>query len=220
MVLNNLYVAALWQEFFVRYLGRWNTILAILVLSSIFALSIFLERLLYLKRSEIDTSKFVIALRSAISSQNIIEAIRLCEDTGGAIASIVRAGLIKHDRPKEELESSMELMGKVEISKLERNSRILSLVAHIAPLVGLLGTVIGFISAFAEMRKAGLMDISASRIGEAMEYALVTTAAGLLVAIPSFIAYNYLVSRIRQLVLEMDTTSSEVVDLLVRERSV
>ena len=212
-------IATLWTDFFIRYFSRWNTILAILICASIFVLAIFLERLFYLKRSEIDTSKFVISLRSAINGQNIIDAIRICEDTGGAIAAIIRSALLRHERSKSELETSMELTGRIEIAKLEHNTRILSLVAHIAPLVGLLGTVIGFISAFAEMRKAGLMDISASRIGEAMEYALVTTAAGLLVAIPSFIAYNYLVSRIKNIVLEIESTSHEIIDLLVSRKN-
>ena len=74
--------------------------------------------------------------------------------------------------------------------------------------------MLGFIQAFAEMRQTGLMDISTTRVGEAMEYALVTTAAGLVVAIPCVVGYNYLVSRVKAIVLEMQTTSSEIVDLL------
>ena len=92
---------------------------------------------------------------------------------------------------------------------------MLSLIAHITQLIGLLGTVLGFIAAFSEMRQTGLMDISTTRIGEAMEYALMTTAAGLVVAIPTVVGYNYLASRIESLVLEMQTTSSEIVDLLL-----
>jgi biopolymer transport protein ExbB len=91
----------------------------------------------------------------------------------------------------------------------------LSVIAYIAPLIGLLGTVLGFIQAFGEMRTSGLVDISATRLGEAMEYALVTTAAGLVVAIPSVIAYNYIVSRIEGFILEMQTTSAEIVDILI-----
>ena len=105
--------------------------------------------------------------------------------------------------------------GSVEIAHLERNAKILSIIGYITPLIGLLGTVLGFIQAFSEMRMSGLVDISATRIGEAMEYALVTTAAGLVVAIPSIIAYNYIVSRVEGFILEIQTTSSEVVDLLV-----
>lgn len=215
MVWNSFMLANVFTDFCVHYFGRWNTILALLFLISIFSLSIFFERLRFLRKSEIDTGRFVISLRGAIEEQNIISAIQLCEDTKGAIASIIKTALLKHDRSKLEIESAMEVTGKIEISKLEHNTKILSIVAHIAPLIGLLGTVLGFIQAFGEMRKAGLMDISANRIGEAMEYALVTTAAGLLVAIPAVIAYNYLVSRIKHIVLEIEMVSSEVVELLI-----
>ena len=109
----------------------------------------------------------------------------------------------------------MELSGLIEISRLEKNAKILSIIASITPLIGLLGTVLGFIQAFAEMRTSGLVDISATRLGEAMEYALVTTAAGLVVAIPCVIAYNYIVSRVEGFILEIQTTSSEIVNLLI-----
>lgn len=113
------------------------------------------------------------------------------------------------------MESAMEIAGMMEIASLERNAKILSVIAHIAPLIGLLGTVVGFIQAFSEMKTSGLVDISANQIGEAMEYALVTTAAGLAVAIPTVIGYNYLVSRVESYVLEMQTTSSEIVDIMM-----
>ena len=138
----------------------------------------------------------------------------------GTIASIIKAGILKHNRGKEQIESAMEIAGLIEIARLEKNAKILSIIAHVAPLIGLLGTVLGFIQAFAEMRLSGLVDISATRIGEAMEYALVTTAAGLVVAIPSVLAYNYIVSRVEGFVLEIQTSSAEIVDLLLDREEV
>ena len=176
--------------------------------------TVFIERLMNLRRSEIDTNRFVVDMRKSIRDGNIVEAIGICEKMGGTIATIVKAGLIKHTRSKEQIENAMEMAGLVQIARLEKNAKLLSVIAYIAPLIGLLGTVLGFIQAFSEMRMSGLVDISASRIGEAMEYALVTTAAGLVVAIPSIIAYNYIVSRVEGFVLEIQTTSSEIVDLL------
>jgi biopolymer transport protein ExbB len=201
-----------------RYFAEWNTILVIIALCSIVGLSIFIERILNLKKSEIDTNHFILSLRKVIEEKNIIDALRICEDAGGTIANIIKAGLVKHGRSKEEIERSMEICGLSEIAKLEKNAKILSIIAHISPLIGLLGTVLGFIQAFSEMRLSGLMDISTTRIGEAMEYALVTTAAGLVVAIPCVVAYNYLISRIKGIVLEIQITSSEVVDLLTRSK--
>lgn len=198
-----------------EYNANWNIILFVIIGCSIISFTIFIERLLYLRKAEIDTNQFIVDLRRPIQEGHIVEAINLCESTGGTIGSIVKAGLLKHNRSKEQIENAMEMSGLIEISQLEKNAKILSIIAYITPLIGLLGTVLGFIQAFSEMRASGLVDISATRIGEAMEYALVTTAAGLVVAIPSVIAYNYIVSRIEGFVLEIQTTSSEIVDILI-----
>lgn len=198
-----------------QYSSDWNLILLIIGGCSVLSFTIFIERLMHLRKSEIDTNQFIIAIRKSIKDGNIVEAIQQCEQTGGTIANIVRSGLAKHNRSKDQIENAMEISGLIEIARLEKNAKILSIIASIAPLIGLLGTVLGFIQAFAEMRMSGLVDISATRIGEAMEYALVTTAAGLVVAIPSVLAYNYIVSRVEGFVLEIQTTSSEIVDLLI-----
>lgn len=197
------------------YTSSWNSILLILALCSIAAFTIFIERLMQLNRSEINTNQLIIGMRKTIRAGDIVEAIQLCEKTGGTVAAIIKAGIIKHHRGKEQIESAMEITGLVEIARLEKNAKILSIIAHIAPLIGLLGTVLGFIQAFSEMRLSGLVEISATRIGEAMEYALITTAAGLVVAIPSILGYNYIVSRIETFVLEIQTASTEVVELLL-----
>ena len=200
-----------------QYSSNWNVILLVIGGCSILSFTIFIERLMHLRKSETDTNKLIIALRKSIKEGNIVEAIQTCEATGGTVANILKSGLSKHNRSKEQIESAMEMSGLIEISRLEKNAKILSIIAYISPLIGLLGTVLGFIQAFAEMRMSGLVDISATRIGEAMEYALVTTAAGLVVAIPSIIAYNYIVSRVEGFVLEIQTTSSEIIDLLVHK---
>lgn len=198
-----------------QYNSNWNIILFIIIGCSIVSFAIFIERIMHLRRSEIDTNSFIIAIRNSIQEGNLIQAIQICEQTGGTIANIVKAGIMKHNRSKEQIEGAMELSGMIEIAQLEKNAKILSIIAYITPLIGLLGTVLGFIQAFSEMRASGLVDISATRIGEAMEYALVTTAAGLVVAIPSVLAYNYIVSRIEGFILEIQTSSAEIVDLLV-----
>lgn len=199
------------------YGSNWNVILFILIGCSIASFTIFIERLFQLKKSEIDTNQLIIALRKSIQGGNIIEAIQVCENMEGPVANIIKAGLIKYNRGKEQIEGAMEICGLTEIARLEKNAKVLSIIAYVAPLIGLLGTVLGFIQAFSEMRLSGLVDISATRIGEAMEYALVTTAAGLVVAIPSILAYNYLVSRVERFLLEIQTTSAEVLDLLIHQ---
>lgn len=199
---------------YIAYGFDWNVILIVIGICSIFSMGVFIERLYFLKNADSDTNQLILNLRKSIQEGNIIQAIGICEEVGGCIANILKAGLMKHNRSRDQIESAIEVAGMIEIAALERNAKILSVIAHVAPLIGLLGTVIGFIQAFSEMKMSGLVDISANQIGEAMEYALVTTAAGLVVAIPSVIGYNYLVSRVEGFVLEMQTTSSEVVDLL------
>lgn len=193
-------------------------ILWVLVLCSIVGIAVFVERLWILRKSEIDTDQFIIQLRQSIQDGNIVEAVQHCEDAGGSLASIIKAGLLRHNATTERIERSMEAAGRLEISQLERNARVLSIISYVAPLIGLLGTVLGFMQAFSEMRISGMVDITASRIGTALEYALLTTAVGLIVAIPAMIAYNYLVSKIETFVLEIETTSSEIVDMLLAKQ--
>lgn len=207
---NNLFLASLFN-----YGSNWNLILFIIIGCSIVSFTIFVERLIQLYKSEINTNQFILGMRKTIKDGNLVEAVQICENTGGTIAAIIKAGILKQHRGKEQIESAMEIAGMIEIARLEKNAKILSIIAYISPLIGLLGTVLGFIQAFAEMRLSGLVDISATRIGEAMEYALITTAAGLVVAIPSILAYNYIVSRVEGFVLEIQTCSAEIVDLLL-----
>ena len=208
---------------FFSLLGEWisdcNVVLIVIGLCSFIGVAIFVERLFYFNKVEIDTDMLLLELRNAIEKGNIIEAVQICEKRPGAISSIIKAGICQHERGQEYIEKAMELKSLIEISKMEKNAQILSIIAHIAPLIGLLGTVLGFIRAFSEMRMSSLVEISSTQIGEAMEYALVTTAAGLVVAIPAVIAYNYLVSRIQGTTVEIQATAAEVVDLLTYQKN-
>ena len=201
-----------------EWLSQINGILLIIGLCSVIGIAVFIERLKYFNEIDIDTETLLLELKGAIGQGNIVEAISLCESHPGAVSNIIKSGISNHEKPREQIEYAMEMKGMVEIAKMEKNARILSIIAHISPLIGLLGTVLGFIRAFAEMKMSGMMEISASQIGEAMEYALVTTAAGLVVAIPAVLAYNYLVARIESMTVEIQATAAEVVDLLTYRR--
>lgn len=197
---------------------QWNLILFLLCACSFASCAIFLERFFSLRRAEADSDRFLLSLRTHIEDGNLVAAIEHCEHIGGSLAHVVKAGLLRHHRPQQHIENAMETAGRLEIARLEKNTRLLSIVSYIAPLIGLLGTVLGFIQAFGEMRLSGLSDITTNNLGAALEYALITTAAGLAVAIPTLLGYNYLVSRIENIVLEIQVTSSEVVELLLLQR--
>lgn len=201
-------------SFFGEWLAQCNVVLIVIFICSIVGVAIFIERMIYLGRVDVDTDALLVELKSSIELGNIAEAMAACERRPGAVSNIIRAGIAQHERGREQIEHAMELRGMIEVAKMEKNSRMLSIIAHISPLIGLLGTVLGFIKAFGEMRMSSMAEVSSTQIGEAMEYALVTTAAGLVVAIPAVLAYNYLVSRIEGATVEIQATAAEVVDLL------
>lgn len=106
-----------------NYGSNWNLILFIIIGCSIVSFTIFIERLMQLYRCEINTNQFIIAMRKTIKEGNLIEAIQICERTSGTIAAIVKAGILKHNRGKEQIESAMETAGLIEIARLEKNAK-------------------------------------------------------------------------------------------------
>jgi len=184
---------------------------------SVVALAITIERFFSLRRASINTREFMDTMRTILRQNRIQEAIQVCDETEGPVARIMKAGLLKHNRPKEDIREAIEDAGHLEIPRLERYMSGLATSANIAPLLGLLGTVAGMIKAFAQIQhKQG--QVNPSDLAEGISNALVTTAAGLTVAIPALVAYNYLVSRVDNMVLEMEISSSELLELLTKER--
>lgn len=185
--------------------------------TSVVAMAITIERLFSLRRATIDTREFMDSIRSVLRQNRIAEALQMCEETQGPIARIMKAGIMKHDKSKADIREAIEDAGHLEVPRLERYLSALATCANIAPLLGLLGTVAGMIKAFAQIQyKQG--QVNPSDLAEGIGNALVTTAAGLCVAIPALIVFNYFVSRVENMVLEMEVSSSELVDLLTKDR--
>ncbi len=184
-----------------------------ILLCSILFVAILIERLYYLHRAQINTGEFIGGIRNILKKKNIAEAISICDDTPGPVANVIKAAVMKHDRPKEEIKETIEDTALHEVPRLEKNLVVLATIAHIAPLLGLLGTVLGMIEAFQKIQKLGGVT-SADQLASGIWEALITTAAGLTVAIPVYVAYNYLVSRSNSIVLDMEKSATEIVDLL------
>ena len=117
MDINEIYSLPIMIASLFQYNSNWNIILVIIGGCSVVSFTIFIERLLHLRKSEIDSNKLIINLRQAIKEGNIVDAIRICEETGGTISNILKAGLIKHNRSKEQIEGAMEITGLVEIAQ-------------------------------------------------------------------------------------------------------
>lgn len=186
-----------------------------IMLCSIVGLAITIERIFALRRADIDTREFMDIMRQVLRQNRIREAIEICDETEAPVARIMKAGILKHNRSKDDIREAIEDAGRFEIPRLERYLSALATCATIAPLLGLLGTVSGMIKAFGQIQnKRG--QVNPSDLAEGISNALVTTAAGLTVAIPMLVIYNYFISRVDNMVVEMELSSSELIELLTR----
>lgn len=197
---------------------KGGPLMYLIILSSIIALAVVIERLYHLHRAKIDSDKFMENISNIIKRNRIMEAIDLCEKTPGPIAHIIKAGILKHDRSRTEIKEAIEDAGIYEVPRLEKNLGALATIAHISPLLGLLGTVTGMVRAFQVIQEkaASLHLVSPGDLAGGIWEALITTCAGLIVAIPTFVAYNYLVSRVKGFVVEMERTAADLINILAQ----
>ena len=188
----------------------------------VIGLAIAFERIISLNRADINTRKFMSDVKEALERGGVSEAEEVCANTRGPVASVVQAGLLRYDEgfaPIGEVVEGMDAVekavvsyGSIEMSFLERGLVWLSLFISLAPMFGFLGTVWGMIIAFDAIEEAG--DISPSLVANGIKVALITTVAGLVVAIILQIFYNYAVSKIDRIVAEMEEASVELIDAL------
>jgi biopolymer transport protein ExbB len=214
-----LYVPFLFLSNGLLQVAAKSVIIWAIGLASVIGLSIFIERMIFLRACRGDIALLLTVINKAITKGHFDQAVIACDAEGGVVSNVLRAGLVRYGRSSREIMEAMELVGRIELSKMERYVKILSIIAHVVPLLGLLGTVLGFIECFGQMGINGLVDMSAMRIGHSMEYALLTTAAGLIVAIPTTLSYNYLVSRISGFALEMEFSSMQLLEMINEGKS-
>lgn len=183
---------------------------------SIIALAVIGERIIHLYLARIDTRKFVERIVSVLKRNRIMEAVDICDQTPGPIAHILKAGILKHDRPRQEIREAIEDAASHEIPRLEKNLGILATIAHISPLIGLLGTVTGMVKAFQAIQEKTMTShpVMAGDLAGGIWEALLTTVAGLSVAIPTYVAYNYFVSRVNGIIVDMEKSATHLVDVL------
>ena len=195
---------------------RGGPLMYLIAVCSILALAITIERLFHFYRAKIDTRSFLREIASAIKKNQIVEAIEICDRTPGPVAHTLKEGILRHDSPKEDIKEAVSNAAMVEIPRLEKNLGVLATVAHITPLLGLLGTVSGMIRCFQVIQEKASMfsPVNPSDLAEGIWVALITTAAGLTVAIPTLVAYNYLVSRVNNFVLDVERSATDLVTML------
>ena len=203
-----------------EFMQKGGPIMWPILLCSVIAFALVIERLIRLRQEQIDTKSFMEQISKSLKRNKVMEALDLCDRTGGPIASILKAGILKHDRSRAEIREAIEDASIHEVPRLERNLPVLATVAHVAPLLGLLGTVTGLVQAFQviESKATALNPVNPGDLAGGIWEALLTTVFGLCVAIPTYVAYNYLVSRVDGFVLDMERSATDLINILGEKR--
>lgn len=203
----------------IEFLQKGGPLMGLLLAASVLAAATFAERLIYLRRVTVSVEDFLRGLANLIRRGQLGEAQLECRGLAVPVARVVHAAILRHDLPRADLKEIVQEAGQLEVPRLERHLGILSIIAQTAPLVGLLGTVTGMIRAFTVVT-AGGGNVSAGALSAGIYTSLLTTAAGLVVAIPAGVAHAYLSARVDTLLRDLERAGIEIVNLLVDHRPV
>jgi biopolymer transport protein ExbB len=194
------------------YFVKGGPVMWPLLLLSVLGITVAIWRWVALRQSTSNVPELLHQLRAKLVEGDVAGAIGVCESVRGPVASIVKAGLLRHGRQKEDIEMGLQDASAHELAMLERGLPILATIATIAPLLGFLGTVTGMINSFDALAAVGLNNPAA--VAKGISEALITTAAGLIIAIPVQMAYNYLITRVNDLVRSMESAANFVLETL------
>lgn len=184
-----------------------------ILLVCIIGLVFVIERLIVLSRAKVNTKKFISRIREALKEGGVEKAMEVCINTRGPLSAIFHSGLTRHKHGIQYVEKAIEEAGAVEMAFLEKGLIWLATVISLAPMLGFLGTVSGMINAFDAIAAAG--DVEPVIVASGIAEALITTEAGLCIAIPVQAAYNYFISTIDKLIIDMEESSNALIDALM-----
>jgi biopolymer transport protein ExbB len=191
--------------------GWW--IMGPLAILSVLAIYIFVERFMAIQKASKDDSEFMNNIKDLIHDGKIDSAKDLCSKHDTPLSKMIAKGISRLGRPLPDINQAIETIGKLEVSKLEKNVATLATVAGAAPMIGFLGTVVGMVRVFFDMANSG-NNLNISLLSNGMYQAMVTTIAGLIVGIIGYIAYNIIVARIEKVVFILEARATEFMDLL------
>ncbi|MBU2043843.1 MAG: MotA/TolQ/ExbB proton channel family protein [Candidatus Omnitrophica bacterium] len=201
-------------------IGSFGWLMVPIFLCSIFSLAIILERLFFFLSVRVNVLEVVSGVLALVRKGKITEAIDICEKTPFYVTNILKSGLTHYQDAKDVIRESMENASLYEIPKLEKGLNFLSTISHVSPLLGLLGTVIGLVQCFyvIEQKTSSVGMVNPSDLANGIWIALLTTVAGLFVAIPSYIMYNYFVHKVNSATLEAERAATELLEILPQSR--
>jgi biopolymer transport protein ExbB len=181
---------------------------------SLVALTCIIERFIVFTKARINVNEFLTRIRKALLvNRNVKEAIKVCEQYQGPVASVMKAGLLRYGHTREDIEKTIENAALYELDRLEKRMGVLATTANVAPMLGFLGTVTGMIKSFGELASQGLSNPGAVAAG--ISEALLTTAAGLTVAIPAQLAYNWFTTKVTRFVRDIETATNMLMETFI-----
>ena len=183
---------------------------------------VFLERMITYHRVQINSSEFVNGVKNVLQMGNDLEAISICEATPGPIPRLVRSAVINRAKGKDGIREGLEECGLMEVPRLESKLNVLATIAQIAPLMGLLGTVLGLMDVYKAIELEGLAGslVTVPDVSGGIWQALICTASGIALAIPCYAGYNYLVGRVNTIIIDMEKASMDILNILSIDRVV
>lgn len=179
---------------------------------ALLGLIIFFERYFTIRKASKDESQLTMQVRSSIKTGNLESAIAICKNSNTPLGRMLQKGLLRIGRPIKDIEGAIENVGKLEVSKLEKNISILGIIAGIAPMLGFVGTIIGVITIFHDVSVKGIIEIGT--ISGGLYIKMISSATGLIIGIVAYIFYNILNIMVDKVILKMETDSIEFIDLL------
>ncbi len=200
----------------VALIERGGVIVVIILVLSVIAAAIIVERLLFFRRIRSDQGTLVNRLKATVAKGHYEEALAICESNPSPITNLSRVGIENRRHSEEVIKSMITDAANMEIPRMERSLSFLGTIAHITPLLGLLGTVTGNIQAFGVLGDFGAVGGNPAVLASGIAEALVTTAAGIIVSIPAIIFYNYLVSKVNHMIIALENRVNELVIMLKR----
>ncbi|MFA5246024.1 MAG: MotA/TolQ/ExbB proton channel family protein [Pedobacter sp.] len=197
---------------FIELLFKGGWVMVPLALLAFIGLVIFVERYLTIRKASKDEMNLMLQVKQSIKSAKLESALAICRNSNTPLGRMLEKGLLRIGRPIKDIEGAIENVGKLEVSKLEKNIGILGIIAGIAPMLGFVGTIIGVITIFHEVSVKGIIEIGT--ISGGLYVKMITSATGLIIGIIAYVLYHILNIMVDRIILKMETDAIEFIDLL------
>jgi biopolymer transport protein ExbB len=195
---------------------KGGPMMVVLLVMGVIGVLLTIERILFLHRGQIRSTAFIQGIKNILAKRRIVEALTVCEETPGPVAAVVKAALLHADDDAEKMRFHVQEAAVIELPALERRLGSIAAIAQVAPLVGLLGTILGMITTFVAFEKGGNY-ATANALSAGMWHALLSTAGSLGIAIPAHLAHHFLSGRVRAIVRDVEWAGNEIMKYLLTE---